>query len=615
MKLRFWGTRGSIPQAGYSTLRYGGNTACVILRSASGTCVVLDCGTGAHGLGRSMVRDAAAPEHGHLLITHTHWDHIQGFPFFAPLFTGAGSWDVYGPRGIGQSLKDSLVGQLRYTYFPVLLEDPASTNRYHELVEGRFAVGDIRVTTRFLNHPALTLGYRLEVDGVVVVYATDHEPHDRRYGMGIEGDLTGEDLRHAQFIAGADLLIHDAQYTAAEYPERLGWGHSTIEYAVDMALRAGVRELALFHHDPWRTDDELDAIVVQARQRVVNAGGALEVFAAAEGRVIEMGRRWLPTSRLPQATLDEEPQAEVTHAVLVATAEAATAEVMAAAVRAIGLQLLTAGDADLAVVAAAAEPALILLDRALPGGDVLALCRRLREGTQGQRSLLPIVLIADQASEEDRRQAEAAGVTDWLVRPFSPAYARSRITAWVLRQGAAWLSAHRPNNEPRRLATLHGLRILDTGPEERFDRLTRMAGRLLNMPISALSLVDADRQWFKSVQGLDASQGPREASFCAHAILGDEPMVVPDAFLDQRFADNPAVTGEPFVRFYAGVPVHAPDGCAIGSFCVIDHRPRELDARDLQLLKDLAGLVEEELRKGVDGAAETTAQSVLPRRP
>lgn len=155
MKLRFWGTRGSIPQAGYGTLRHGGNTSCVVLRSSSGTCVVLDCGTGAHGLGRSMLQDATAPEHGHLLITHTHWDHIQGFPFFAPLFNGTGSWDVYGPRGIGQSLKDSLVGQLRYTYFPVLLEDPASTNHYHELVEGRFAIDDIRVTTRFLNHPAL----------------------------------------------------------------------------------------------------------------------------------------------------------------------------------------------------------------------------------------------------------------------------------------------------------------------------------------------------------------------------------------------------------------------------------------------------------------------------
>lgn len=144
---------------------------------------------------------------------------------------------------------------------------------------------------------------------------------------------------------------------------------------------------------------------------------------------------------------------------------------------------------------------------------------------------------------------------------------------------------------------MRGLLLLDSKPEERFDRLTRMAGRLLNMPISALSLVDADRQWFKSVQGLSVDQGPRDASFCAHAILEDGPMVVPDAFLDRRFADNPAVTGEPFVRFYAGVPVHAPDGSAIGSFCVIDHRPRELDARDLQLLKDLAQMVEEELRK------------------
>ena len=606
MKLRFWGTRGSIPQAGYGTLRHGGNTSCVVLRSSSGTCVVLDCGTGAHGLGRSMLQDATAPEQGHLLITHTHWDHIQGFPFFAPLFNGAGSWDVYGPRGIGQSLKDSLVGQLRYTYFPVLLEDPASTNHYHELVEGRFAIDDIRVTTRFLNHPALTLGYRMEVDGVVVVYATDHEPHDRRHGLGIEGELAGEDLRHARFVAGADLLIHDAQYTAAEYPQRLGWGHSTMEYAVDLALKAGVRRLALFHHDPWRTDDALDAVVAEARRRVAAAGGSLEVHAAAEGRVIELERRWQPTSRLPEtaAAIEEAmPLAEVDHVVLVATADASLAAELGAAVRAIDLRLLTAADATAALAAAATRPTLILLDQRLPGGDALDLVRQLREGFQGGETGGPssgdtIVLVADEVSAKERRLAEAAGVTDWLVRPFSPAYARSRITAWVLRRGAAWLSARRPDDEPRRLASLRSLRLLDSGPEERFDRLTRMAGRLLNMPISTLSLVDTDGQWFKSVQGLGVDQGSRDASFCAHAILEDGPMVVPDAFLDRRFADNPAVTGEPFVRFYAGVPVHASDGSAIGSFCVIDHRPRELDTRDLQLLKDLALMAEEELRKG-----------------
>ncbi|MCB0216396.1 MAG: GAF domain-containing protein [Chloroflexi bacterium] len=611
MKLRFWGTRGSIPQAGYRTLRYGGNTACVALRSAAGTCIVLDCGTGAHGLGRDMLRSGRLPERGHLLITHTHWDHIQGFPFFAPLFTDGSAWDVYGPRGVGQSLKDSLVGQLRYTYFPVSLESPSSRNRYHELVEGGFAIDDVRVVTRFLNHPALTLGYRLEIDGRVLVYATDHEPHDRRNGAGIAGGLGGEDLRHAQFVAGADLLIHDAQFTASEYPEHQGWGHATTEYVVDLALRAGVRRLALFHHDPWRTDDELDAIVDAARARVADAGGELEVFAAAEGRVLELGPDRSPARRpawVEPREPDTAPAALLSPQVLVASADAATAELLGQAVVGNGLTLRAAADAEAALQAARTAPALILLDLDLPGSEAggLALSRRLIDASADPTSPPPIVLVADEAPEATRRLAEAEGVTDWLVRPFSPAYARSRIAAWVLRRGGAWQAAAIPEDEPRRLAALRRMRLLDTAPDERFDRLTRMASRLLDMPISALTLVDADRQWFKSVQGLSLTQTDREVAFCAHAILSDQPLVVPDAFLDQRFADNPVVVGAPFVRFYAGVPIHATDGSAVGSFCVLDRRPRELDARDLQLLKDLAQLAEDECNR-LDAGSETAA--------
>ncbi len=600
MRLRFWGTRGSIPQAGYSTLRHGGNTSCVHLRSAAGTEIVLDCGTGAHGLSRAMVRDGSAPRRGHLLITHTHWDHIQGFPFFAPLFDGSGSWEVYGPRGIGQSLKESLVGQLRYTYFPVALEGPAANNRYHELIEGQFTIDDVRVTTRFLNHPALTLGYRLEVDGEVVVYATDHEPHDRAHAAGIAGSLAGEDLRHAQFVAGADLLIHDAQYLAAEYPERQGWGHATMEYVVDLALRSGVRELALFHHDPWRDDDALEAMVAAARQRVAAAGGGLQVFAAAEGRVIEMvrdtdapGRRAGPAP----AALAPEGSALRDLGVLVACRDEATDAILRQAVAPSGYRLLGATDVAEALAVAATAPALVLLDRDFDP-QPWDLCRRLRAAAGGDGSALPIVLIADAADETQRGLAESAGVTDWLLRPFSPAYARSRIAAWVLRRSAGWIAPPMPPDEGRRLAALRHLGILDSGPEERFDRLTRLAARLLKVPISALTLVDADRQCFKSIHGMALRQGPREASFCAHAILAGAPMVVPDAYLDHRFADNPAVTGAPFVRFYAGVPVHDPDGMAVGSFCVIDQRPRELDERDLGLLVELAAMVEEELRRG-----------------
>ena len=175
--IQFWGTRGSIATPGSLTARYGGNTSCVEVRSARGTLVVLDCGTGARPLGRKLMSGGAKGLRGNLLISHTHWDHIQGIPFFAPLFARGTEWDVYGPKGLGASLREALAGQMRYDYFPVTLDECSARIRFHDLVEGSFDVGDIKVSTRYLNHPVLTLAYRLEADGAVVVYACDHEPH------------------------------------------------------------------------------------------------------------------------------------------------------------------------------------------------------------------------------------------------------------------------------------------------------------------------------------------------------------------------------------------------------------------------------------------------------
>lgn len=284
MRVQFYGTRGSIATPGPTTLKFGGNTSCVTVRSESGTLVVLDMGTGAAVLGRELAAEGRRSR-GHILIGHTHWDHIQGFPFFAPLFAPGNEWDIYAPRGLQQSLHDTLAGQMEHTYFPIAIDELNAEARYHDLVEETFSIGDIKVTAQYLNHPGLTLGYRLEADGASVVYACDHEPWSHALGDGSD-KVEGADRRHAAFLADADLVIHDAQYVAPEYPAKVGWGHSTVEAAIAIARFAGAKRLALTHHDPTRTDTMIDAIVQGVRQR--DDADALDVFAAAEGEEIEL---------------------------------------------------------------------------------------------------------------------------------------------------------------------------------------------------------------------------------------------------------------------------------------------------------------------------------------
>jgi len=607
MLVRFWGTRGSIAKPGPSTVRYGGNTSCVELRSSSGTLVVLDCGTGAQDLGQALVSSGVSPLHGHMLIGHTHWDHIQGFPFFEPLFKPGNVWHVYGPRGVGTSLRESLSGQMQSIYFPITLKDLDATLQYHDLIEGTLEVGDIRVTTQYLNHPALTLAYRLEADGVTVVYATDHEPHASPR-VGTEEPLAGQDERHARFLADADLVIHDAQYTAAEFPAKRGWGHCTIEYAVQAAVSAGVRRLALFHHDPMRNDEAVDRLVAAARDLVAQARGATEVFAAAEGQVLELNRssavRPLVESREETAQIDPALDVSV-RSVLLAVADPLVGEILGDAVTDDGLRLVRVQDGNAIPSMIRSERfSLILLHHGLKDLDALQLCRSLRGDPAAIDRDLPIVLVRTEESPAEQQAEAEAGVTDWLIWPFSKEYARARIQAWVLREACRWKSAALPADEERRLLALRQSGVLDTEPEERFDRYTRIAAALFDVPIALVSLVDRDRQWFKSRWGVDAGETDRDLAFCAHTILGNDVMQVPDALADDRFADNPLVSGEPRVRFYAGAPLSLGDGSPIGTLCVADHRARNLDQSQLQLLSDLSKLVERELQKNL--AARTS---------
>jgi phosphoribosyl 1,2-cyclic phosphodiesterase/DNA-binding response OmpR family regulator len=593
MLVRFWGTRGSIATPGGATLRYGGNTSCVEVNTDAGDTILIDAGTGARALGKMLMEQGRASR-GHILISHTHWDHIQGLPFFAPLFVPGNEWHIYGPRGLGQSLRDVLAGQMEYAYFPVNLNAFAAKVEYHEVVEGGFAIGDARIATQYLNHPALTVGYRVEADGASAVYASDHEPHSVGAGEGHKGAAEGGDVAHADFLRDADLVIHDAQYTAEEYPAKVGWGHSTIEYAVDMAVAANVRHLVLYHHDPSRGDPAVDKLVARARERAAAAGAELNISAAAEGEVIELrgDKEFIPY--LPSSLV--EPAGDISQElVLIAGVAANESAVLTAAGREDGIPTKAGVSVEeLKQAVREGAPSLILLGDALPGVDPVALCQELRALRREDVKPIPIIIVTDQAKIPPDK-GEAAGVTDWLTRPYSLQYVRSRLHAWLMRSMLRWRMAALPENEEERQAAVDRLGLLDTEEEERFDRHARIAAAALDAPIALVTLVDRERQWYKSHIGFDFSESGRDIGFCAHAILESEPLVVPDALQDDRFADNPAVVGDPHVRFYAGVPLCTADGTRVGAFCIVDHKPRNLSPAQVRMLQDIAHLVEEEL--------------------
>jgi len=598
MRIRFWGTRGSIPKPGPDTVRYGGNTSCVEVRSASGALILLDCGTGAHDFGQALLAEPDGPRRGHVFISHTHWDHIQGLPFLAPLFDKDFEWDIYGPRGLGPSIRETLAGQMQYTYFPITIEQFAAKVHYHDLVEGNVEIDDVRVSAHYMNHPALTLGYRIEADGASLVYATDHEPHSPALARGERPAQSADEVHYAAFVAGADLLIHDAQFTLGEYEKHLGWGHSPVEFAVDLAAAGGVRRLALYHHDPTRTDAGVDELVALARRRA--AGTGLEVFGAAEGMAIELATAEpdLAVAKPASTRKPVELSAAVDRSVLIAV-DPAPARVLAGAVRADGSQLLVAADdRHLLRLVQDERPSVVVVQRDFAGTDALELCRVIRslEGFDADNPVLVVVAASQQ--EMDVEAGVGAGVTDWLLWPFKETYARTRMHCWVLREACRWSAAPLPDGEERRLDALRALGVLDTLPEERFDRYTRIAAGLFDVPIALVSLVDRDRQWFKSRHGYGVAETSRETAFCAHTILDGVVLQIPDALHDARFADNPVVAGPPRIRFYAGAPLAAPDGSRVGSLCLIDDRPRQLDERQLVLLRDLADLVEAELAAG-----------------
>jgi phosphoribosyl 1,2-cyclic phosphodiesterase len=305
MKIKFWGVRGSIPCPGPQTLKYGGNTLCVELRLENpDRLIIIDAGTGIRELGNHMM--AHDLPNGlmtaEIFLTHTHWDHIQGFPFFLPIYVPKTKVKVYGPVTYEEdTIKDVLGGQWIYRYFPVRQAELASEMEYVDLKEGRFDLGDgLMLTTKYLNHPLLCLGYRFEYGGKVFCTAFDTEPFQNIFSTDPSGpsydeavveeaELVAkeENQRLEEFYYGADLLIYDTQYTQEEYePSKVGWGHSSIEYAIAAAKRSKVKRLSLFHHEPVRTDAKIDELAKKYCNS--DSGNGTKVFFAREGMEIQL---------------------------------------------------------------------------------------------------------------------------------------------------------------------------------------------------------------------------------------------------------------------------------------------------------------------------------------
>lgn len=259
MKVTLWGTRGSLPSPGPETVRYGGNTSCVEVRSTNGTLLVLDAGTGIRRLGNSIEQDIARID---ILLTHLHMDHIQGFGFFEPLYRPGLDVHVYGPPSTTHDLRTRLTKYLSPPLFPVRLRDLPARLTMHDVPLEPFAVNGLRVEASLISHPGPTVGYRISDRSGTLVYMPDHEPALGAKTFPLPADWTSG----AALAAGADLLIHDAQYTMWEYGDHIGWGHSAIEHTVAFAAVAKVKRLLTFHHDPGHSDEMVERMEQSVRK-------------------------------------------------------------------------------------------------------------------------------------------------------------------------------------------------------------------------------------------------------------------------------------------------------------------------------------------------------------
>ena len=439
MQVRFWGTRGSIATPGPGTIHFGGNTSCVDVTTRGGARFILDCGTGARALGAAMMEQARGQLSATILLSHTHWDHIQGFPFFAPLFVAGNRITVCGPEGSARSLREVLSGQMEFTYFPVDIGQLPATITFQELGEGTHEMGGARILAQYLHHPAMTLGYRIEADGASVVYLCDHEPfaetlsHDSAprddAGIAHEGDR-----RHARFMADAGLVIHDAQYTPEEYPAKKNWGHSTYEYAVDLAGAARVRQLVLTHHDPAHDDHFIEALEQRARGYATQRGHNMDICCAFEGLGVSVAAHAVEHLADAPPAPQADRQALVGIRILVVDDDP---DIRALAKRALSqdghiVNEASTGKEALALIDAEA-PTLLVLDLVMPEQGGLEVLEILR--SRPATAALPVVLLTAMDDEASTRAGFELGATDYVTKPFTIPQLAARVRACLTRGG------------------------------------------------------------------------------------------------------------------------------------------------------------------------------------
>ncbi len=290
-RLKFWGVRGSTPAPGPSTVEYGGNTSCVEVR-AKGELIILDAGTGLRLLGQQLAEEFKdQPLNLTLLLTHTHWDHIQGLPFFSAIYKPQNRIRILGYEGARHGLSAVLSSQMENPFFPVALRELPSNLQIEELKEMKFSVGRVRVEACFANHPGICVGYRIFTGEGSLAYFPDNEPNYVGGGGDVKASadyIQSQERKIVAFLRGVDVLIMDAQYDRNEYKNHVGWGHACLDDVVALAIKAEVKKLYLFHHDPDHDDAKIAQMVQEARKLVKAQNSRMFVDAAKEGAVVEL---------------------------------------------------------------------------------------------------------------------------------------------------------------------------------------------------------------------------------------------------------------------------------------------------------------------------------------